>query len=298
MSAGWRMALRAARREWRLSLKALGERSGLSYESVRGYENGRRSPSRESLLKVLAVLQFTAADANALLEQAGFAPEAGLYSPYEFPEYAFRVDELQRFLDQRPWPAMATDDPMRVLAANRTIQALWGIDLNREKRRRSAEEMSLFAIGRDYGFLNRMSNWPEFLRAAASLNKGRPVRAALTSADVLMASVQVMSGDPAVRKYMRRIWTTAKPTPFRIQADRQIVWCDPEFGELRFRSVVSVASEQDLLSFRDWHPVDAETWRALEDVKLRRLREGAQKKRRERSSSSPEPTSRRGHRAT
>lgn len=61
------MALRGARHATRLSLKAVAERSGFSYETVRGYENGRRGPTRESLLKVLAVLQLTAADANALL---------------------------------------------------------------------------------------------------------------------------------------------------------------------------------------------------------------------------------------
>jgi hypothetical protein len=35
---------------------------------------------------------------------------------------------------------------------------------------------------------------------------------------------------------------------------------------------VSVASEQDLLNIRDWHPAGAETWRALEMVKSRRRR--------------------------
>jgi hypothetical protein len=172
---------------------------------------------------------------------------------------------------------MATDDATRVLAANGTIQALWGFDFDREKRRRSAEEMTLFAIGRDYGFLDRMSNWPDFLRAAASMNKGRPLRTALTSPDRLMVSVQAMSADPALRKRMQRIWTTAKPTPARIQADRPVFWRDPEYGELRFRSVMSVASEQDLLSFRDWHPVDAETWKALGKLQSRQRRAGARR---------------------
>jgi transcriptional regulator with XRE-family HTH domain len=297
MSAEWRSALRAARRASGLSLNSLAEHSGLSYETVRGYEDGRRSPTRESLLKVLVVLRLTAADANALLEQAGFAPDPGLYPPHEFPEYAFRVDELQQFLDKRPWPAIATDDAIHIIAANRSIQALWGIDFDREKRRRSVEEMTLFAIVRDYGLLDRISNWPSFLREAASLNKGRPLRAAMTSPQRRMASMQAMSGaDPALLKRMQRIWANAKPMPARIQSDFQVVWRDPEFGEMRFRSVVSVASEQDRLNFRDWHPVDAETWRALENVKSSRLREGARKKRPSRPPHSTEPTSRRGRR--
>jgi transcriptional regulator with XRE-family HTH domain len=272
------MVLRVARHASRLSLKALAEQAGLSYETLRGYENGRRNPKRDSLLRVLKVLQLTAADANAALEQAGFAPEASLYPPHESPEYAFRIEELQEFLDKRPWPAFATDDAIRVLAANKTIQAVWGIDFDREKRRRTRDEMTLFAIAGDHGFLDRISNWPSFLRAGASLNKGRPSRAALTSLAARTASIRAMSGgDPALLKRIQRIWAKAEPTPTRIQADFQIVWSDAEFGEMRFRSVVSVASERDLLHFRDWHPIDAETWQTLEKVKSRRRRPEAKK---------------------
>jgi transcriptional regulator with XRE-family HTH domain len=270
MNPDWRTALREARHASRLSLKVAGERSRLSYETVRGYENGRRSPTRDSLLKLLSALELTAADANALLERAGFAPDAGLYAPDEFPEYAFRVDELQRFIEKRPWPAIATDDAIRVLAVNQTMQALWGFDFAREKRRRSRDEMSLFAIIGDFGFLERITNWPAFLRAAASLNKGRPLRASLMQPARLIAATKAMAGgDPALVKRMLRIWTKAKPMPARIQADFPIIWRDPELGEMRFRSVVSVASERDRLNFRDWHPVDADTWRALERVKAR-----------------------------
>jgi transcriptional regulator with XRE-family HTH domain len=273
MNTDWRTELRGARRKSGLSLKEVAEHSSLSFETVRGYENGRRSPKRASLLKILAILQLTASDANALLEHAGFASEASLYPAHESPQYAFRLDELQRFLDKRPWPAIATDDAIQVLAVNRTMQALWRIDFEREKRRRTTEAMSLFAMIGDYGILDRISNWPEFLSAAASLNKGRPLRAAVTSPEQRLRSAHAMSGgDPKLLKRVVQIWTKAKPAPARIQADFQIVWCDPELGELHFRSVVSVASDVDLLNFRDWHPVDAHTCQALETVRSRRRR--------------------------
>ena len=273
MSEEWRTALRAARRRSRRSMASVAEQSGLSAQAVRAYETGRRRPKRDALLKILALLQFTAADANALLEQAGFAPELGLYPAHEFPEYAFRVDELQRFLDKRPWPAIATDDEIRILAANRAMQALWRFDFNRLRRQRGPDEMTLFAIIGELKLLDRIANWPEFLRVAASLNKGRPLRATMTAPERRLASVEAMAGgDPAVTKRMREIWARAKPAPQRIQADFPIVWSDPDYGELHFRSVVSVASASDRLDFRDWHPVDAATWRAVE-----RLRAGARR---------------------
>jgi transcriptional regulator with XRE-family HTH domain len=269
----WRTDLRAARRRSGLNMEAVAERSSLSYETVRAYENGKRRPKRETLLKILAILQFTAADANALLEAAGFAPEAGLYSAHEFPQYSFRLDELQRFLDKRPWPAIATDDAVQVLSVNRTMQSLWRIDFDREKRGRTAEELNLFAMIGRHRLLDRISNWPEFLSAAASLNKGRPLRATVTSPEQRSKSMQAMTGgDPKLLKRVVQIWTKAKPAPARIQADFPIVWCDPEWGELNFRSVVSVASDVDLLNFRDWHPVDAHTWQALENLTSRRRR--------------------------
>ena len=278
MAMDWRAALRDARRRRRLSLKVVAEQSGLSVQAVRSYELGRRRPKRDGLLKILALLEFTAADANAVLEQAGFAPEPGLYPPHEFPEYAFRVEELQRFLDKRPWPAIATDDAIRVLAVNRAMQALWRFDFARERRRRDPDELTLFRLIGDLKLLERIVNWPDFLRTAASLNKGRPLRAAMTSPERRMDSVAAMAGgDPALGKRMREIWAKAKPAPQRIQADFPIVWSDPDHGELHFRSVVSVASAADRLDFRDWHPTDAHTWVALEA-----LRAGGRRRRSER----------------
>lgn len=275
VSTDWRTALRAARRERRISLRVVAEHSGLSVQAVRSYEIGRRHPKRDGLLKILALLQLTAADANAILEQAGFAPEPGLYPPHEFPQYAFRVEELQRFLDKRPWPAIATDDAIRVLAVNRTMQALWRIDFSRERRRRDRDAMTLFHLIGDLKLLDRIANWPDFLRTAASLNKGRPLRAAMTSPERRLGSIEAMAGgDPALTKRMREIWAKAKPAPQRIQADFPIVWSDPDHGEMHFRSVVSVASAADRLDFRDWHPTDAQTWHALEA-----LRAGAKRRR-------------------
>ena len=271
MTETWRGTLRAARRRAGLSMEAVADQSGLSYETVRGYENGRRTPTRDSLLRVLACTHLSAIDANELLERAGFAPEATLFGPDERRGFAFHADELQRVIDKRPWPAMATNDTIEVVAANRAVQAVWGFHFARERRRRAPSEMTMFAIGRDVGFLDRMRNWPVTFRAAAEMNKGRPDRLRLPAGTPAMmeAMREISGGDPILMKRLVRIWTSAKPSPSRMQMDFPVIWCDPEYGEMRFRSVISVASERELLHFRDWHPVDSETWRVLERVKAR-----------------------------
>jgi transcriptional regulator with XRE-family HTH domain len=252
-------------------METAAQLSGLSYETVRGYENGRRSPTRESLLKLLAVLRMTAAAANAVVEGAGFAAEQTLYPPHEFPQYYYHVDELQRVINHRPWPSLATNDAMYVIAANRALQALWGIDYAKEKRRRSGDQLSLFTIGGDYRFIDRVANWPEIISIIASVNKGRPQRTVLTAMalGVVAAMQATAGGDEALLKRLLKIWQRAKPAPARVQWDFPLQWRDPEFGELRFRVMVSVASEPDMLSFQDWHPVDADTWQVMDKVMAR-----------------------------
>ena len=274
---GWQADLRAARRQQGISLKDLAARAHISAETLRAYEHDRRRPTRPHLLAVLGALALPAADANDILQRAGFAPEPALYAPDEFPDYDFRVGEVQRFLDGRPWPAMATDAGMRLLAVNAAMQALWGIDFKREKRRRATDEMTLFAIAGDYNFVDRITNWVEVLRAYAAINKGRPPSRARTPADKIISSSQAMAaGDPEVRERIAKTWKRAKPAPGRIQVDVPLRWRDPRLGELRFRSVSTIASEQDEIRFRDWHPVDAETWQRLAKV-IARARRAASK---------------------
>ena len=279
MNDDWRSALRRARHGAGISMEAVAKLSGLSYETVRGYENGRRSPTRDSLLKVLVALKITAAEANAIVEQAGFAPEAALYPAHEFPEYYYRLEELQRIVENRPWPSFATNDAMRVVAANRTVQRLWGINFAREKRKQSSDQLSLFRVGGDYRFVDRVTNWAEIVSAIASINKGRPRRIVQTALapGVVAAMEATAGGDADYLKALLMIWKKAKPAPARVQWDVPLIWRDPEFGEMRFVDTVSVASESDVLQFQDWHPIDGETWQVLEKVIARSARPRATK---------------------
>lgn len=279
MNEDWRVALRRARRGAHMSMAAVAEAAGVSYSAMRSYESGRRSPTRDSLLKVLAVLRITAADANAIVEQVGFAAEPTLYPAHEFPEYYYRVGELQRVVEKRPWPSFATNEAMRVVAANRAVQSLWGINFAREKRKQSSDQLSLFRIGGDYRFVDRVTNWTDIVGVIASVNKGRPRRTVQTALapGVVSAIEATAGGDPGQLKILLKIWKKAKPAPARVQWDMPLIWRDPEFGEMRFVDTVSVASESDVLQFQDWHPVDAKTWRTLEKVIARTARPRATK---------------------
>jgi transcriptional regulator with XRE-family HTH domain len=280
MKDEWRSALRVARRNAGISMETLAERSGISYETVRAYENGRRSPRRATLLKVLAALELTAADANAVLDLVGFATEPTLYARDEFPKHLYRTEELQRVINARPWPAFVTNETISIVAANRAIETVWGVSYATERRRHPGAELSLFTVAGDAQFLQHMTNWQAVLRSIASELKGRPQSTVVASAEprVVAAMQAAVAGDPALFKRLLKIWEKAKPAPARVQWDLPLRWLDSQYGEMRFTLVVSVASGRDGLSFHDWHPVDANTWRVLEKVKARMARQRAKKR--------------------
>ncbi len=73
----WRVALRDARKRSSMSQRDLAARSRVSPDSIKAYEQGVRTPRRETLLRLLRALSIGQRTANRILEDAGFARERG-----------------------------------------------------------------------------------------------------------------------------------------------------------------------------------------------------------------------------
>ena len=73
-----------------MSLRDLGEKAGVSYSFINSIENGRYSPSRETVISLANALK--GADKNELLLLAGFSPEREVKIPKEMT--------LKEFLEQ------------------------------------------------------------------------------------------------------------------------------------------------------------------------------------------------------
>jgi transcriptional regulator with XRE-family HTH domain len=65
--------IKRLREQTALSLRELGERSGVSYSFINSIEHNRFSPSRDTVIALADALKV--ADKNELLLLAGFAPE-------------------------------------------------------------------------------------------------------------------------------------------------------------------------------------------------------------------------------
>jgi len=272
MTDEWRALLRKARRDIGITVQQAAERAGVSRETVRAYEGGRRKASRARLLALIRGLQVNAANANAILERAGFAPERTLFPADRFPSYYFRANEVQAEIDRLPWPAFCVNDLSEVVAANAAVQALWDINWRHELRRRTAAGRNLLAVASDHHFADRIVNWEEIVGVIAAVFKGRPhLPEAIEQPSDYFNHVlaEFARGDASFLARLIEVWSATPPATGKVRWGYPVVWSDTEFGEMRFRALVSAASEPDAVSFNDWHPEDAETWRVLEMVKAR-----------------------------
>jgi transcriptional regulator with XRE-family HTH domain len=265
-SDGWRTLLRDARRRLGVSQQELAQRAGLSFETVRGYENGRRSPRREHLQAVLDALKVERTERNAILEAAGWASDwQQIATPVA--DLGLTQDEAQRECARAMWPCFVMTEMSEVIVANSVATALWGVDLQREYT--EVAERSMLAVASDPRFADRVANWDEAIGTLVSVFKGHyrgPEQ--LEAPSPLFNSIleRFLAGEPRYVARFLKLWQERPPAPLLLRWHYPVVWQDPA-GRITFDCVVSTANEREGWAFNDWIPVDAESWRVLEAVK-------------------------------
>jgi transcriptional regulator with XRE-family HTH domain len=271
----WRNILRAARERPGITRAQLAALSGVPADTIRRWEDGTRNPTLPRLLRVLDALDCASAEANAILLGAGFPTQRTLFPTDRFPNYFYTVEELQTVVEGVPWPEFVTNDNIEVVAANATVEALWGIDFARERARRKPPQMNLLSVAGDRLFTDHVLNWDECLATLASVFKGRPRNPqTLDQPDTYFNAVlaEFAKGDPAFLSQMINVFASTPAREAKCRWTYRVDWKDSEFGEMRFVALVNTASEPDALAFNDWIPVDAESWNQLEQVKARARR--------------------------
>jgi len=266
MDEQWRRDLRAARHNAGLTLEKLAERCGLSYEAVRGYENGRRRPTRKSLRKVLDALELSAADAALIIERAGFSPDQPIFSIASQPGYHFKLEELQPYIATLEWPAFVVDDGYRLIAVNRVAERLWGYRHAAELRKAPKDRRTLWSVASQHRFAEKIRNLEDVVRVAAARYKGglgRGLSFERSPADVNVVLQSLNLPDQDRLKRMSQIYSRTKPAPPRVRWDYHIEWEAPDVGLMRFHVVVTPANEPTGYGFNDWIPVDAASWERL-----------------------------------
>lgn len=262
----WSLDLRRIREKLGLTRAGAARLAGVSAETIKAYESGRRKPSREMLEAVLDALNVQVIERNRIVTGAGYVAGATLFPPEVEPDYFFTVEQAAAEIERSPWPACVVNDMMDVLAANRIAQTLWDIDFDSELT--GLGERNLLSVASTPRFAERVPNWDEAVAVAVGIMKAKGVGEPEQSSGYFGAVVQnFLSGDPQYVARFLNVWQNTPPQKAKCRWDYPIVWEEPGLGRLTFRVVVNTCSEPDGLSFNDWMPMDAATWEALERLR-------------------------------
>lgn len=252
----WRAALRALRETMRLDRRQTGKLAGVSPETVRAYETGRRAPSRPTLLALLLALRASRNDRNRILTAAGFSDDDR--PPGIEPESPdLRFEEAVAEILASPWPACLCDDIATVLAANPPILRLWEAPPGWEEL--NPVERNQFARLSESAFGDHVENWDEVASYAIATFKGHYGEDAIAdgSSPYLAAVVErFMSGNPAYLQRFARIWARTRPALRKRRFRYPITWRTTAGERRRYVAVVSLVNLTDGLFVYDWIPLD------------------------------------------
>ena len=263
MEPDWRARIRQARLNEGFTQAQLSELAGLSPSTLRGYERGRRRPTREHLMKMLDVMKLERGGRNQILADAGFAPDGMRLRPQD-PDLYYTIEEAEAEVGRYAWPAFVINEYAEVVVANGVAQRLWGVDLRREFT--NPVERNLLSVASNPRFADKCVSWDETVGMIAAGWKGhhRGHEDIADPGPYLAAVLEHFLKGEA--KYITRFLTLfdkVEPARGKIRWSYPIVWNEPGVGEMRFHCFASSANEEDGLSFQDWIPLDAETWSNL-----------------------------------
>lgn len=277
---GWRKILRDTRKGVGISQTELAERLGLSPETIRSYETKGRHPSASVLEQLVAALKIPNAVANEMRASVGHPLRSTIFDGVHDAHRYYTRDELHAVVETIPWPEFVVDDAIEVVAANATVQALWQVDFSHERKTRSRAQMNLIAVASERQFGDRVQNWDECVGIMISMFKTIDPPYSLEEPTPYFQEVinEFIKGDPVFLSRLLKVWERTEPMEGKIRWTYPVVWADPDFGVLRFLATVSLANEEHATFFNDWHPVDAETWQRLEQLKARGVPAGQVKR--------------------
>ncbi len=270
LSRDWPSELRMWRKAEGLSREQLARLSGVSPETIKGYELGRRRPTGETLELLLDALRVERGARAGLLEAAGFAPHAERLRPRP-DTYGFRLEDAQREIDSYEWPAQVNNELMEVVAANAAAAVLWG---RSDKEIGQPVASNLMGVASHPEFGGRIRNWEQVVSVGVGIMKGHtrgneldPERLSPYYAKVLQ---EFLAGDPQYIARLLRLWESVEPRTPKSRWTIPVVLDHPDVGEMRFTWLSSMCNEIDGLFFNDWMPMDGRTWSALDELKQRR----------------------------
>lgn len=243
--------LRQARNAARMTRQELGVRAGVTARSVKAYESGERTPNRQVLAALGVAAGLNQGSLNVLLLAAGYAPAPQRVHCYHRGSC---VDDL--LSQQAEWPQFVLNDGLFLVGANRFARRL----LELQAYGGELKAVNFLTYCHDASLNNTLQNWNEVVAVLVGLYKSR-------NANVVEASESLLA-NVGPKELCAQIQVMWNETPSRGLLDRTTydVWWrrDGSRHALRFRAALMPGHVAQRLTFGEWYPADALTWRYLQ----------------------------------
>jgi len=263
----WPAELRTWREAEGLSREQLSRLAGVSAETIKGYELGRRRPTGETLELLLDALRVERGKRAELLEAAGFAPHAERLRPRP-DSYGFSIEDAQKEIDSYAWPSQVNNELMEVVALNHAAVSLWAAS---EQEAGRPVQSNLMGVASHPAFGGRIRNWEQVVSIGVGIMKGHTRGAERDPESLSPYYARVMqeflAGDPQYVARLLRLWETVEPRSPKSRWATPVILDHPTAGELHFTWISSMCNEIDGLFFNDWMPMNGRTWAAIEELK-------------------------------
>jgi transcriptional regulator with XRE-family HTH domain len=265
----WRPMIRAERLRADLTQQELAVRAGVSVETIRKYEAGVRTPSRDRLLQLLASMQVPPSRSAAVLSAAGYAPPPGVSRRNPAGSPAFSLSAAATTIEISPWPRLILDETLELVGANHAAQALLGLDPGFEHDGRTPASLNLLAILADPKTARRVVNLDACVTAVVASLKAalgrvlQPADAAALADEIL---AECTTRNPAAARRLLHAWDVTPPARSARGTGFQVVWRGENNIQVRFLAATSTIDGSNGYIYADLHPADAASHANLEHL--------------------------------
>ena len=261
----WNRLLAEARKSVGLTQAELAGKCGLSIDTVKAYEVGRRRPRAAALNRLLTALNVDWRSRNNVLISGAFSPGPLWPGGRSSAERYLTVEEASELVALRAWPALVLNEKLEVLATNDAGFRILEISPDRLS---DPIGRSLLTIVMERQIGQRLVNWDDAVSAMIALFKAHMDRAesiAEPSSYFSAVLARVYEGDAGhVRRFLDLWEVTPGFYPQKVAWTYPMTWDIPEIGEIRLRGFVNSVNDVLCLDIDDWIPVDPESFKRLD----------------------------------
>jgi transcriptional regulator with XRE-family HTH domain len=260
--------LKAERLRASMTQTQLAAAARVSTETIRKYEAGARTPSRERLILVLDAMEVPLSRAGSVLLAAGYAPRRSPSLGAGSAEIPTGSASFAPAVHKVPWPRLVADETLCVLSANPPFTRLLGLEPSFALHRTRAQLnfVSMLAaptVAAHLGNLDECLGWA-MAGLKSRLAHAHAPDASLALADEVLA--QCIAQDSAGARRIMGLWESTPAASHYGASTCPIVWTVLDGPPALLVAVETRPNGVHGPAIIEWHAADAASHVRLEAI--------------------------------